>query len=272
MRGLGLDGKVVIVTGSGRPKGLGQGILQRFADEGCNCVVSDVGTSDQMEDVAEELRTRGAGVLALNCDVTQEEQVEELIAKTVAEFGRIDVLVNNAGVGSLMKPLIEITLDDWQKVLNVNLMGAFLTTKHAALHMMKQNESAKEHRGGAILNIASQAAKSGVAHMAAYAASKHGMIGLTRSAALEFGPHGIRVNAVCPNYVPTETGKQQSDYFSTFFGLSVKEYMADMERNIPMRRMGLVADTAAACAFLASEQADYITGEALNVTGGAVMY
>jgi len=131
----------------------------------------------------------------------------------------------------------------------------------------------KQGGGGRVINIASQAAKSGHTHMAAYTASKHGMIGLTRSAALELGPHGITVNAICPNHVTTGLGRQQNEYFARFRGFAnVEDYLQDMRARIPMRRVGLQSDTAQACAFLCSSAADYITGEAMNVSGGVEMH
>jgi meso-butanediol dehydrogenase/(S,S)-butanediol dehydrogenase/diacetyl reductase len=127
--------------------------------------------------------------------------------------------------------------------------------------------------GGRVVNIASQAAKSGHAHMAAYTASKHGMVGLTRSAALELGPHGITVNAICPNHVTTGLGRVQNEYFAKLRGFAtVDEYLRDMRGRIPLRRVGLAADTAEACAFLCSTAADYVTGEAMNVSGGIEMH
>ncbi len=123
-------------------------------------------------------------------------------------------------------------------------------------------------RGGRIVNIASQAAKSGCPHAAAYCASKHGLVGLTRVAAIEFAPHAITVNAICPNHVTTGLGAWQNEYFAKLLGKSVDQTLADMKARIPLGRPGLPSDTAAACAFLCSEQAPYITGEAMNVSGG----
>jgi NAD(P)-dependent dehydrogenase (short-subunit alcohol dehydrogenase family) len=261
------EGKVVVVTGSGRENGLGQGILQRFADEGAACVVSDGGNdappADQLEAVADELRTRGADVLVVGCDVTDDTEVGGLIDATVAEFGRIDVLVNNAGVGLVMKSFLETSLAEWQDVMNVNLTGSFLVAKHAARAMIALGE------GGRIINIASKAAKTGIPQMAPYCSSKHGVIGLTRSNAFELGRHGITVNAVCPNRLPTALGNRQSHYFAEFLGFDdVDQYHDAMRRRIPMGRLGMVADTAATCAWLASDDAQYVTGQAINVSGG----
>jgi meso-butanediol dehydrogenase/(S,S)-butanediol dehydrogenase/diacetyl reductase len=227
----------------------------------------DIGSSEEMERVAEELRSRGARALAVTCDVTDDAQVGGMIDATVAEFGRIDVLVNNAGIGYIMKSFLETSLDEWLAVINVNLTGAFLATKHAARAMIALGE------GGRIINIASQAAKSGFPHMAPYCSSKHGMIGLTRSNAIELGKHNITVNAVCPNHVTTGLGAKQNDYFSRLLGFdSVEAYLANMAAKNPMGRPGYATDTAAACAWLASDDAQYVTGEAINVSGGEEMH
>lgn len=273
------SGKVIVVTGSGREKGLGQAILQRFADEGAHCVVSDlgtpaehmgardIGTTEEMERVAAGLRNRGARVAVIACDVRSSADCDGLIARAVEQLGRVDILVNNAGIGYLMKPLLETADAEWEAVLGVNLTGAFYCTRAAARHMIA--------RGGAgrIINIASQAAKSGFPHMAPYVSSKHGMVGLTRATAIELGRHGITVNAVCPNHVTTGLGARQNEYFSKLLGFeSVSAYLADMSRRNPLGRPGLASDTAAACTWLASEDAQYVTGEALNVSGGEEMH
>lgn len=272
-------GRVVVVTGSGRPKGLGQAILQRFADEGATCVVSDVtsggsglASSSDAQSVVDDLKARGAEVIFQPCDVTQEAETEALVAAAVAAFGRLDVMVNNAGIGFLMKPLLETSAADWDRVLGVNLKGAFLCTRAAARQFIAQGPGA-DGIAGRIINIASQAAKSGFPHMAPYTASKHGMVGLTRSNAVELGPQRITVNAVCPNHVTTGLGAEQNAYFSKLLGFdSVEAYLANMRAKNPLGRPGLGSDTAAACAWLASSDAVYVTGEALNVSGGEEMH
>jgi meso-butanediol dehydrogenase/(S,S)-butanediol dehydrogenase/diacetyl reductase len=272
-------GKVALCTGAGRPGGLGEAILARLAEAGCRVVVTDVGlapagldprnlaTAADAERVAAGLRKRGAEVLVLPLDVRDEAQVESAVAGTVEHFGQLDILVNNAGIGFLMQPLIDTAREHWQAVLDVNLLGAFLCTKHAARQMIRQG------LGGRIVNVASQAAKSGHLHMAAYTASKHGLVGLTRTAALELGPHGITVNAVCPNHVTTGLGIVQNEYFARLRGFAtVDEYLADMRARIPLRRNGVGRDTAEAVAYLCSDAAAYVTGEALNVSGGIEMH
>jgi meso-butanediol dehydrogenase/(S,S)-butanediol dehydrogenase/diacetyl reductase len=181
----------------------------------------------------------------------------------VETFGALDIFVNNAGIGFMMKPLLEVEPRDWDLVIGVNLSGAFYCTQAAARVMIAGQ------KGGRIINIASQAAKTGFPHLPAYVSSKHGMIGLTRASAVELGAHGITVNAVCPNHVTTGLGARQNEYFSKLLGFeTVDDYLANMARKNPMGRPGLPSDTAAACAWLASDEAFYVTGEALNVSGG----
>lgn len=260
-------GRTIIVTGSGRHRGLGEGILQRFADEGANCVVSDVTIGPEAEAIVEELQTRGANATAIACDVADAAQCDALVTEAVEAFGGVDIMVNNAGIGFMMKPLLEVEPADWDKVIAVNLSGAFYCTQAAARAMIRRG------KGGRIVNIASQAAKTGFPHLPAYVSSKHGMIGLTRASAVELGAHGITVNAVCPNHVTTALGAEQNAYFSKLLGFaSVEEYLANMSAKNPMGRPGLASDTAAAVAWLASDDAVYVTGEALNVSGGEEMH
>jgi meso-butanediol dehydrogenase/(S,S)-butanediol dehydrogenase/diacetyl reductase len=270
-----LKGKVAVITGAGRHKGLGKHMALRLAEEGCDVVIADIGvakgeqfpqdaigTTLEMEEVAAEVREKGGRVLALVCDVRDEAQVKAMIERTIAEFGRLDIMVNNAGIGYLMTLIVDTPEENWDAVLDVNLKGMFLCTKHAAIQMIKQSQ------GGRIINIASQAAKSGFAFASAYTASKHGVVGFTRSAAQELGQHGITVNAICPNHVTTGLGAWQNAHFSQLGGQSIDQYMTAMKSRIPLGRPGTQEDIAKACAFLASDQAEYITGEAMNVSGG----
>ncbi len=272
----GLEERVAIVTGAGRHAGLGEAMANRLAAEGCRVVVADlgrtegdlfpehgVGTREELEEVAAGIRERTGGeVLTAACDVRDERQVEAMIAKTVESFGGVDVIVNNAGIGYLMKLIVDMPEEEWDAVLGVNLKGMFLCTKHAARRMIEQG------RGGRVINIASQAAKSAFPYASAYTASKHGVIGFTRSAAIELGPHHITVNAICPNHVTTGLGAWQNEHFSKVLGQTLDEYLEGMRSRIPLGRTGTPEDIARACAWLASDEAAYITGEALNVSGG----
>lgn len=271
-----LSGKTAVITGSGRRKGLGEAIARRLAAEGADIVVSDIGqardaatgeahigTTDEMESIAAELRSLGVNASTCACDVRRLAEVRALAKHAVDKHGALDIWVNNAGIGYIMKPLLEVTEDDWRAVIDVNLTGAFFGLKAAAEVMVAQG------RGGRIINIASQAAKSGFPHAQAYTSSKHGLVGLARSAAIELGPQGITVNNVCPNHVTTGLGAWQNEYFYKVVGAaSVEEYLKNMANRIPMRRPGLPEDTANAVAWLCSDQAAYITAESMNVSGG----
>lgn len=273
-----LVGKVALVTGAGRQGGLGAAIASRLAEEGAAVVVTDlsagdqhlpadrVGSKSELEGIAATIRESGARALSYPLDVRDETMVGAAIDYAVKELGCLDILINNAGIGFMMEPLVDMPIARWRTVLDVNLTGAFLCTQHASRQMIAQG------RGGRIINIASVAAKSGSVHLAAYAASKHGMIGLTRSAAIELGAHQITVNAVCPNHVTTGLGSVQNNYRAAQRGQTVDEYLAEMRGRIPLGRVGLATDTANACAFLCSDEAAYITGEAMNVSGGQEMH
>lgn len=268
--------KVAVCTGSGRLGGLGAGILERFAQEGYRLVVSDLGVQDaaskglassqDMDQVVAHLQSLGAEVLNIPCDVRSPESVEHLMAEILRHFGRIDVLVNNAGIGFVMKHSGDLSPAEWQWVIDVTLTGVFLCTQQAAKHMIEHNIK------GRIINVASQAAKSGFPHMAPYCAAKHGVLGLTRTQAIDYGTYGITVNAVCPNHVTTALGGVQNEYFAAFRGMTVDAYLADMASRIPVKRIGQVSDTAALVAYLASDDASFITGEAINVSGGEEMH
>jgi meso-butanediol dehydrogenase/(S,S)-butanediol dehydrogenase/diacetyl reductase len=270
-----LKGKSAIVTGSGRHKGIGEAIVLRLASEGCNIVISDIGvakgqefaaehigSTNEMEEIANACRSFGVQVITVPCDVRNESDCANLVQKTVEAFGKVDILVNNAGVGYIMEPFTEFKETSWDAVLGVNLKGAFLCSKHTAIQMQQQQT------GGNIVNIASQAAKSGFPFAAAYTASKHGLVGLTRSNAVELGKFNIRVNAVCPNHITTGLGDWQNKFFSEKLGLDYDTYLKAIVDKNPLQRTGRVEDIAKAVAFLCSDEAAYITGEAMNVSGG----
>jgi meso-butanediol dehydrogenase/(S,S)-butanediol dehydrogenase/diacetyl reductase len=270
-----LAGKVALVTGAGRRAGLGQAIAKRLAAAGAHVVLHDrgatageiapahgVGTTTDLETVAAEMASSGAAVSTSTGDLMQEDAIAAIVADIDRQHGRLDIVVNNAGIGYLMGAITEMPAEHLDAVLGVNLRAPVLVTKHAARLMIRGG------RGGRIINIASQAAKSGFAFATAYTASKHGLLGLTRAAALELAPHGITVNAICPNHVTTGLGAWQNDFMSRARNQSLDEYLDEMRRRIPLGRTGTPDDTAAAAAFLCSEAAAYITAEAINVSGG----
>ncbi|MET0238675.1 MAG: SDR family NAD(P)-dependent oxidoreductase [Sphingobium sp.] len=270
-----LAGRTAVITGSGRKGGLGEAIALRLAEDGANIVLSDVGASrdaatpdamiggnDEMAEILNAIKAKGVEASAKACDVRSKAEVQALADHAVATHGSLDIWVNNAGIGYIVKPLLNVSEDEWNAVIGVNLTGAFYGVQAAAQRMVSQG------KGGRIINIASQAAKSGFPNMQAYTASKHGLVGLVRSAATELGEHGITVNNVCPNHVTTGLGAWQNAYFAEKQGKTVEQYMKDMAGRIPMGRPGLPQDTANAVAFLCQDAAGYITAESLNVSGG----
>lgn len=270
-----LAGKVACITGAGREAGIGAAIARRLAAEGCRVVVSDIGVAKgdelpataigstaELDAIVKSISDAGGEAAATLCDVLVEEDVSALCKFAAETFGGLDILVNNAGIGYLMSPITEMTVESWDAVLGVNLRGAFLATKHAARIMIEQG------RGGRIINIASQASKSGFPFAAGYCSSKHGMVGLTRVAAIELGQHGITVNAICPNHITTGLGQWQNEFFSEALDQSMEDYMSGMKSRIPLGRPGLTDDIAKACAYLSSSEAEYVSGEAMNVSGG----
>lgn len=275
-----LRDKVALVTGAGRAGGLGAAIAMRLAQEGAKVIIHDLGERrgedqsseglggmEEMEAVATIIRDAGGEATTVSADMQVEGEVEAAVAGAVKHYGQLDILINNAGVGFMFAPLLEMTQERWDTTLNVNLRGSFFALKHAAKQMASQPVHDDWGRGR-IVSIASRAAKSGSALTSAYTASKHGLVGLTRSAAVELGPQRINVNAVCPNHVTTGLGQWQNEYMANKKGQSVPEYLEAMRGRIPLGRVGLVDDTAKACAFLCSSEANYITGEAMNVSGG----
>lgn len=270
-----LTGKVAVITGAGRAKGLGEAMAKRLAAEGVKVVITDIGqatgehmpesaigTASEMQIIVDEIIAAGGEASSINCNVLNEADVEAAAQFAIDTYGKLDIWVNNAGIGYLMKPILELDVDEWDTVLGVNLRGVFLGIKHAAKVMVKQGY------GGRIINIGSQASKSGFAEASAYTTSKHGIVGLTRVAAMEFGKEGINVNTICPNHVTTGLGAWQNSHFSEVTGKGTEKYMQDMYDRIPLGRPGLQEDIAKACAFLSSDQASYITGECMNVSGG----
>jgi meso-butanediol dehydrogenase/(S,S)-butanediol dehydrogenase/diacetyl reductase len=270
-----LTGKVAVITGAGRPKGLGEAMAKRLASEGVKVIITDIGSPSgehmpteaigslsEMEHIVAEIKALGGEASCITCNVLNADEVEAASDFAIKTYGSLDIWVNNAGIGYLMKSILDMPVAEWDTVLGVNLRGVFCGVKYAAADMVQQG------RGGRIINIGSQASKSAFINASAYTTSKHGIVGLTRSAALELGQHKINVNAICPNHVTTGLGAWQNDHFSDLTGKGFDKYMAEMRQRIPLGRPGQQEDIAKACAFLCSDQASYITGECLNVSGG----
>jgi 3-oxoacyl-[acyl-carrier protein] reductase len=246
---MSLSARVAIVTGSGQ--GIGREIALTLAEQGASVVISDINAATANE-VAAEIVARNGKSMAITADVTVQEEVASLVDQTVSSFSQIDILVNNAGIARDTL-LMKMSSADWDQVLATNLKGAFLCTQAVVRHMMRQ-------RWGRIINIASVVGLIGNSGQANYAAAKAGLIGLTKSTAREFAARGVTANAVAPGFIDTEMTRKLSDN-------AKQEFL----RQIPLGYAGLPKDVADAVAFLASEEARYITGHVLNVDGGMVM-
>jgi acetoin reductase-like protein len=253
-----LAGRVAIVTGAGR--GVGRGIALELALNGANVVVADLNL-DTAEAVADEVNALERDARPLLVDVTVQSQMCAMVAKAVTELGRLDIMVNNAGVGHV-KPFLEITEDEWDKVFAVNLKGMLFGMQAAAKAMINQE------RCGRIVNISSVAGKSGRPVLASYAASKAAVINLTQSAAMALAPHKITVNAICPCVVDTHMGKSVIAQMQAYVdeGKIPEELIRIPEA--PLGPRAEPEDIAKMAAFLASDDADYITGQSINVDGG----
>lgn len=273
------QGRVVVVAGGARSGGMGRAIAESFLRLGDSVVLSDVGAPleshpdyevappEHLQEAASELAALGP-VLPVACDVTDEQQVIALFDAAVAELGRVDVLVNCAGLAIGLTPVTELTLRDWQVNIDVMATGAFLVAREAARRMVPQ-------RSGRIITIASQAGKTGMPLLVAYSAAKFAVIGLTQSMAAELGEHGVTVNAICPGTIDTPLLAVEGGVYRTFSraaGRTEDDYRKRLARQIPARRFGTPEDIAAAAVYLASDGASFVTGEALNVTGGQEMH
>jgi len=273
-----LENKVAIVTGCARERGIGRAIATRLAEEGAHVVVADYcrsiaeypdakfGQMEELEGVAAEIRKLGRRSLAVKVDVTDEAEVAHMADAAMKEFGRVDILCNNAGGGVGGGPVIQQTLDSWNRTVAINLTGTFLCAKHVAPKIIAGA------RGGRIINTASIAGKRGGPMMAAYSAAKHGVIGLTRSLALELGAFKITVNAVCPGFVETQLFEGLINMVGSTRNMNREQVLKTFVNQVPMGRMQTGEDVANVVAFLASEDGGYMTGQALNICGGVEVH
>jgi 3-oxoacyl-[acyl-carrier protein] reductase len=266
----GLDGRVAVVTGAGRLRSIGRPIAVALAKAGCDIVLTGTGRAPDaypddekqaawrdIDSVADEVRAEGRRALPVVSDVADPDAVQRLVAATLAEYGRVDIVVNNAGAarGEDRKPVVDLDVDEWMKVINVNLNGTFLMSKYFAAQMIDQGD------GGSIINISSIAGKMLPADAAAYSSSKAGIQALAACMSQEVGQHGIRVNAICPGVIDT--------YRLDDVGRG-PEWRELIETRIPLGRAGTGEDVAHQVVYLCSDQGNWITGQSYTVDGGTV--
>jgi 3-oxoacyl-[acyl-carrier protein] reductase len=247
---LDLTGKSALVTGGAR--GIGKEICLTLARQGADIAFVDVGRQEVADATLAEIQALGRKALFIAADVTDPEACVKAVEQTVATFGRLDILVNNAGI-TRDDLIMRMPIEDWKKVLEVNLFGAFYMTKAAIRPMLKA-------RGGRIINMSSVSGQAGQAGQSNYSSSKAGLIGLTKATAREVASRGITVNAVAPGFIITELTKDLPEAL-----------MESLKGNTPLGRFGTIQEIACAVAFLASDEASYITGHVLAVDGGLVM-
>lgn len=246
-----MEGKVALVTGASSGIGLQTAIT--FAARGAGVVVADI-DEDAGQKAVEIIGNRGGGAIFAKTDVSNTEQVQALVNRTLDHFGRLDYAVNNAGIGGESAPTAEITEEGWQQVININLTGVWLCMKYEIKAML-------ESGGGAIVNVASILGKVGFANSAGYVAAKHGVLGLTKSAAMEYATQGVRVNAVCPAfiYTPMLANAGMAE------GSEMYNFISSLH---PMQRMGTPEEVAGMIVWACSDEASFVTGTSLMVDGG----
>ncbi len=252
--------KVVLVTGAG--SGIGKGIALRFAAEGAQTLVVDINRGSA-ESVVKEINGAGGKATSLRADATKISHAKQTIKTALRKFSKIDVLVNNVGYCPV-EPLMVTREEDWYSLMNINAKATFLWSTIAAKEMIKR-------RSGCIVNIASDCGKVGDPYSGVYVAAKHAVIGLTKNLAHELAPYGIRVNSVCPGWIETPLFEKVNREMAVLTHRSKREIQREIVAKIPLGRIGTPEDVAGLVTFLASDDAGYMTGQAINVTGGALM-
>lgn len=245
-----MNDKTALVTGAG--SGIGKAAALKFAKSGANVVVAEVAEKDG-EETVDQIKKQGGEAIFVKTDVSNPDDVENMIGRTVEAYGRLDYAFNNAGIEGDQAPTGDASLKNWNKVIAINLTGVWLCMKAEIQQMLKNH-------GGVIVNMSSVAGRVGFTNIPAYTASKHGVLGLTKNAALEYAETGIRVNAVCPGVIHT-------DMIDRFTG-GDKEAIEGMAAMQPMNRMGKPEEVADLVVYLCSDQASFITGESVAIDGG----
>ena len=253
-----LDGLVAVVTGAAQ--GLGLGIAEQLAREGATAIIADL-QRDEAERVSAELRDQGLAVQASYLDISESDMVTAFFIQVVDDYGKLDILVNNAGVGQTVTPTVELSDEEWHRVMNITLNGTFYCCR-AAGAVMEQQES------GCIVNVSSINGQNPAVLVAAYNVAKAGVIMLTRTLALELAAYGVRVNAICPGPVFTDFNKSVMDQRRQSLNITLDEMVERIRKAVPLGRWGEPQDIAQAVVFLCSPSASWITGEVLTVSGG----
>jgi len=248
------ENKVALVTGAA--SGIGLATARAFAESGASVVLADW-NEEAAQSTAKALANQGHKTLAIRCDVSDDAQVEAMVKQTVATFGRLDAAYNNAGVQNVLAETADTTRDDYDRVMGINLRGEWSCMKYELLQMRKQGS-------GAIVNCSSLGGLVGGAERGIYHAAKHGVLGFTKSAALEYAARGIRINAVCPGLIWTPMADQM-------VAAGQGEALKAMEKSIPMGRVGRPEEIANAVLWLCSDAASYVTGQSISVDGGFIM-
>jgi len=252
-----LQNRSAIVTGAGR--GIGRGIAMGLAREGAKVMVVDI-DREGLRRTVQDIQGAGLQAEGMTVDLADHAQIIQMVERSVNQFGRLDILVNNAGVLKTI-PLLELEVEEWDRELAVNLRAVFLTSKYAGRVMVKQ-------KSGRIINISSTAGKIGAPGQGAYCAAKSGVIGLTQVLAIELGPHGVTVNALCPGNTDTEMMRTVLTFRAKSRGQTFDELAEGILAKTPLGRFGRPEDIAQTVVFLDSPASSYITGQAINVCGG----
>jgi 3-oxoacyl-[acyl-carrier protein] reductase/meso-butanediol dehydrogenase/(S,S)-butanediol dehydrogenase/diacetyl reductase len=280
-----LEGRIALITGAGGMKGIGRACALELASLGADVAISDYKRAPpdlppqevkaqwrSIDSVAEEVEKLGRRCFKVWCDLTDSAQIERMVRDVADHYGRIDILVNNARaiIGRDRVPVTDLAEDVWQRFLAINTTAPFLTTKFVARVMIEQG------KGGRVINMASDASKRGRANMAAYNASKFAVIGLTQASACDLAPHRITVNAVCPGSVNTDRMNYWEEAQAKAAGMTLEAFrakiVADAGKTVPLGRIAEPEDVAHMVAFLASDEASFITGQAYNVNGGSLFH